>query len=67
MVYTHPTNDGCPACVGAKEYLKNKKVPFKAIRGREDGWPNVSHKTWPKIYSPDGKFVGGFSDLQRVV
>jgi len=46
--------------------LKKRDIPYEVYRG-EDHDPNPNHKTWPKIYSSDGKFVGGYGDLQKVV
>ena len=67
VVFTHPTKgDGCPSCKGAKEYMKQKKMAFSSRRGNEDGTPHPEHKTWPKIEDPNGRFVGGYSDLKQL-
>jgi len=59
------TKDGCPACAGAKQLMEKRGYKFQAIRGEEHN-PRPSYKTWPKIYNPKGKFIGGFGDLQKL-
>jgi glutaredoxin len=67
-VYTHPKlGDDCPSCKSCKGYLKEKGFSFTSQKGREDGWPNKDHRTWPKVYVTEGgnkKFVGGYSDVK---
>jgi len=63
IIYTHPTKDDCPSCIGAVKYAREKGFKFKTIKGTND--PNPDHKTWPKIFHGDGKFIGGFSDLKE--
>lgn len=67
-IYVHPElGEKCPSCKNAKEYLKSRGIPFDSINGKNAPKSSNHHKTWPKIYDPTGKFIGGYSDLQKMV
>jgi glutaredoxin len=68
------TKDGCPYCTEAIEFLKNKGQSVDARRGEEcqkeiveklskTDRPNYS--SWPRVFNPQGQFVGGNGDLQK--
>jgi len=67
--------DGCPACSSALDKFKNAGISPEVIDGpsNEHLWKNTAvkdgtpWKTWPKIYNPDGKFIGGNSDLDDAI
>jgi len=66
--WTVYTKDGCPYCEKAVEKLKSTGS-VKVKRGETHAdeiakkLAGHSHPTWPKIFKPDGTFLGGYSDL----
>ena len=63
---------GCPYCEKATKLLKAKNKLICSVDGVKNKKEvdrillksgNSNHKTWPKIFTPDGKFVGGYTQL----
>lgn len=73
LIYVKP---GCSACENAKKLFKTKKIRYRSVNGIENQIEvdrmmerigRSDFKTWPKIFDIQGKFVGGFSDLQKIL
>jgi glutaredoxin 3 len=74
--YTVYTLDGCPYCEKAVALLESKGLAVKALRGESNKGKvasemkrvgRVDYNTWPKIFSPDGSFIGGYVDLEKSI
>lgn len=72
--YTVYTKDGCPHCKSAVEYIKSKGLSVTPKRGevyqdeidiklKKAG--RSDFRTWPKVFAPDGSFIGGNQDLRN--
>jgi glutaredoxin 3 len=61
----------CPFCVASKELLKSKNIKFKYKnldddpKLRDKMAKELNYYTVPMIFI-DKKFIGGFSDLQKI-
>jgi len=67
------TRSGCPYCKKAKKLFDSKKIPYKnvlVVRGKEDRIlekvdPKTNYYRYFPIIFMDGKFIGGYSELQE--
>lgn len=66
------TSTSCPYCIGAKEMLRQKNIPFEEIDVSTDfelrqklSDENDGYQTVPMIFV-DGEFIGGFTELQKL-
>ena len=62
------SKDYCPYCVRAKDYFKQRNIPFEEIDVTKDASvleelkQRTQHLTVPQIFIDD-VFVGGYTDL----
>jgi len=67
------TLKGCGACQKTKDLLKSKGVSYVEIDGPSnvDLWKNElkgrEYNYYPKIFNPQGEFIGGYQELSSLL
>lgn len=65
------TRDGCPACINTVKLLKKYNIEYKKLK-RSDNTKLVNkitnnYKYVPVIIDRNGKFIGGYQELQQIL
>ena len=64
--------DQCNFCDAAKALLAGAKLPYLQynVQDPDSRWllaliRQAGHKTVPQIFAPDGRYIGGYSELKK--
>ena len=73
-MYTIITRDNCNFCDIAKSLLRASKQGYKEYNVQSDSsrWvltliKQAGHKTVPQIFSSDGTYIGGYTELKQLM
>ena len=73
-MYTIITRDQCNFCDSAKGLLKEAKQGYTEYNVQSDSsrWvlaliKQAGHKTVPQIFSSDGTYIGGYTELKQLM
>jgi glutaredoxin len=71
LPYTIITRDQCTFCDSAKALLDGAGLPYSAynIQDKSSKWVltlvrQAGHTTVPQIFAPDGRHIGGYTELK---
>lgn len=68
-MFTIHSKPGCPWCEKAKKAITEEGYSFREITYTNTDEINAfkaqGYKTFPQIYDPDGRYIGGFDNLKE--